>query len=266
MGKRPATTGGNGNFTRYHVPSLARALKVMEFLASRPEGVGVSQIAQGLKIPTNSAFRIATTLADYGYVWREEPSATYRLSPKFLKLGYAAADTTSLVERSVDVLRDLRDATGETALLAVRSAAGGVVVEQMPALHPIKVIVQIGHPLVMHTAAPGKAMLAFLSAAERAAALDRLTFTRFTQHTITSRADFEAELAEVARLGYAVDRGEEDLDIYCIAAPVRDHRGEPVAAIWVTGPTTRLDDRHAAAVGRLVVEQAARISKRFGHD
>ncbi len=254
----------NSAFSRYHVPNLVRALGVFEFLANRPEGAGVSEIAEEMGIPKNSAFRIAATLSDCGYLLRDEPTALYRLSPKLLTLGYAAVDQEGLIEKSTDVLRALRDETGETALLAVLAGHEGVVLDQRAGTHSIKVVVEVGCRFPMHSAAPGKAILAFLPDDERNAILDKVCFTRFTENTITDREIYVNELAEVAKLGYAVDRGEEDITIACVSAPVFNRMNCPIAAIWITAPTDRLPETRFAAVGKQVAEHASRISARFG--
>jgi DNA-binding IclR family transcriptional regulator len=258
--KQPA----NAAFSRYHVPNLVRALRVFEFLADRPEGVGVSEIAEEMGIPKNSAFRIAATLSDYGYLLRDEPTAMYRLSPKLLTLGYAAVDQEGLIEKSTDVLRALRDETGETALLAVLAGHEGVVLDQRAGTHPIKVVVEVGCRFPMHSAAPGKAILAFLPEDERNAILDNVCFTRFTENTITDRKVYINELAGVAKLGYAVDRGEEDITIACVSAPVFNRVNRPIAAIWITAPMDRLPETRFCETGKRVVAHADRISARFG--
>ena len=249
---------------RYHVPALVRGLAILEFLAQRPNGCGLPEIAAGTKLPKNAVFRIATTLAAHGYLARDQATQKYRLDRKLLRLGYAAVDETNLVGKALDVLRDLRDATGETALIAVMAGREGVVIEQVPSQRPIRVQIEIGHHFPMHSAAPGKALLAYLPAAEQAAVLAALPLPRFTARTLTSRAALEQELAQVRRCGYAVEREEEISGVTCIGAPVLNQRGQPVAAIWVTGPSSRLPANQFAKIGPMVRDQAARISQRFG--
>ena len=252
-------------FSRYHIPSLVRGLKVLEFLAAHPEGGGVSTIAERAGLPKNSVFRIVTTLSDQGYLLRDPHTKTYRLGRNLFGLGYAAVDESSLVGKSGDVLQALRDATNETALLAVLSGHQGVVLEQMPSHQPVKVVIQIGHQFPMHASAPGKAMLAFMPTEERRALLKECAFTRFTARTVTTAAALEAVLAGVRRKGFAVDHEEEVEGVTCVSAPVFDHRGSPAAAVWVTGPSIRLGPGKFHKVGQIVKAQAGRISERLGH-
>lgn len=258
VGARPGTAA-------YHVPNLDRALAILEFLATQPKGCGISQIARDLGFPKNSVFRIVATLHARGYLHRQPREKTYLLSRKLLSLGYAAIDEHNLVEKSLDVLRRLRDETQETALIGVLVDNEGVVVEQVPSAHVLKFLIRVGHHFPLHTAAPGKAMLAFLPEEERRAITARMPFTRFNERTITDPARFEEELAEVRAKGYAVDRAEEIEGLHCVAAPVFDHRGRMLASIWVTGPSYRLRLEDSPQVAVHVMQCAEAISRRFGY-
>jgi predicted transcriptional regulator len=101
---------------RYIVPILERALIILEALAKAPRGMGISQLARELGMPKNSVFRILTTLYSSGYLQRDDEGRIYSLSRKILALGYEALDELSLVDKSLDVMRELRDETGETVL------------------------------------------------------------------------------------------------------------------------------------------------------
>jgi len=251
---------------RYHVPNLERALLILEFLATQPQGCALSEIASRLKLPKNSVFRITTTLRAHGYLVRSPDDKTYRLSRKLLSLGYASIDEHNLVEKSLDVMRQLRDLTDETALIGTLVEHEGVVIEQVPSNQPVKCVIRIGHHFPLHTAAPGKAMVAFLPEAEREALIGRIRFTRFNDQTITSPEAFRRELDDVRRLGYAIDRGEELADLRCVAAPVLNQRGYPLAAIWITGPASRIPLEQLPRIGAVVAGQVASVSAQFGYE
>jgi len=249
---------------RYHVPSLVRALQIMELLAKEPGVLGISEIASRLEVPKNSVFRIATTLVDHGYLYRDPDQKVFSLSHKLLSLGYAAIDEANLVEKSLRPMHELCEATRESVLLGVLSGGHGIVVEQIPSPSAIKVMVEIGHQFPLHSSAPGKLFLAFMNAEKRDNLISTLEFTRFTDRTITEKSAFLLELARVRETGYALDQGEEVEGIHCIAAPVRNRRGEAIAAIWVTGPSTRLKKSSFEKIRRLVMERANSVSLQIG--
>lgn len=249
---------------RYHVPSLVRALQILELLAKEPGVLGISEMASRLGLPKNSVFRITTTLVDHGYLHRDPVQKVFTLSHKLLALGYAAIDEANLVEKALKSMHQLCELTQETVLLGVLSGRHGIVVEQIPSPSAIKVMVEIGHQFPLHSSAPGKIFLAYMDQERRDSILDQMTFTRFTDRTITDRSAYLLELARVRETGYALDQGEEVDGIHCIAAPIRNRRGQAIASIWVTGPSTRLRKSSFEKVRRLVMEQARQISLQIG--
>ena len=249
----------------YNIPSLERALRIMEFLAKQPKGCGASEIADQLGYPRNSVFRILRTLNMHGYVWRNEMEKTYQLSTKLLALGYATLGENNLVEKSLDIMRELRDETKETVLIGTIAGNEGIVLEQVPSLYQVKFLVDPGHRFPLHTAAPGKAMLAFLPDEEQDKLLDQLEYTRFTGRTITRKEALRAELADVREKGYARDLAEEIEGLHCVAVPVFNHCGYPIASIWVTGPSYRLPPKEFGRFGKSLAEKGTRISQRFGY-
>ncbi len=250
---------------RYRVPILDRTLDLLELLSRHPEGMTLSGMTESLKMPKNTVFRIATTLSLRGYAERDEATKIYRASSKLLSLGYASVGGERLTQAAAIILTELRDATGETALLGTLAGNHGVVLDQVPSLHPVKVVVEIGHAFRLNTAAPAKAMLAHWSSEAQAAFVREIHFSKHTRHTITSVDDYLAELQQVRAVGYALDRCEESETFACVAAPVFDHRGHAVAAIWVSGPSDRMTLGSLKKLGPKVRQFADQLSQRLGH-
>ena len=249
----------------YQVPALDRALSILELLAHHPDGMRMRELADKLLLPPNSVFRITGVLEQRGYLFREGADMRYRLSRKLLSLGYAAIGEDKLIEHSLDIMQLLRDETQETVLVGVRADVQGVVLEQVASTQPVKFLVDPGTHFPLHTSAPGKVLVAFLPKTERDAVLKRMKFTRYTDQTLDTRAKFEAEIESVLVAGYALDCGEQIEGLRCVGAPIFNHRGYPMAAIWVTGPSFRLSASALKPIGVNLVAAAARISQRFGY-
>jgi DNA-binding IclR family transcriptional regulator len=249
---------------RYIVPNLDRALAMLELLSSRPDGLNVSDLGVELKIPKNSAFRIAVTMENRGFLEKVGTSKRYRLTPRLLVLGAVSVTDPNFFEKSIDVMRRLRDATGETALIGTITGDEGVVLDQALGTHPFKFSVDAGTRFSLHTAAPGKAMLAILPEEERKVRVGRMKLTRFTANTITDKAKFLSHLKEVEKRGYGFDLCEEIEGQTCIGAAVRSATGGLLGAIWITAPTQRIPDGQLDTIGALVKAHADEISSRFG--
>ena len=247
----------------YLVPNLDRACSVMEFLAERGVPCALSDIARILDIPKNSIFRILYTLQKRGFV--RLIGNKYQLSSKLLSLGYSVVIDSSLLEKSQSQLRKLRDQTRETVGFAVLTTDNsGVVLEQFSSLEPIKISISIGHRFPLHTAAPGKAMVAFLPEEQQEQIIKSLNYHKFTENTITTPEAYRNELAKVRILGYAMDIEEEARHIVCCGTPIFDHMNKVVAALWITGPIFRLTEEKMDEFKPYVLEAGLRISRELG--
>ncbi len=245
------------------VPALERGLAVLELLANSPEGLTLAEINEPLKISPASVFRIATALENLGYVHRDEKSRRFTLTRKMLQLGQPHASGRSLAECSLDAMRQVLAATGETTQLCCLAEDSCVIIEQLASNHPFKYIVDLGSRAPIHCAAPGKAMLAFLPEAEVATVLPKLKLEKHTEHSITTRKDMIAELEKIRRQGYAVDFGEHFEGIHCVAAPMLDRHGHAIAAITIAGPKERIPQARFAEIGRIIMDAAAGAAHRF---
>jgi DNA-binding IclR family transcriptional regulator len=250
---------------RYHVPNLERALTIMEYLADHPQPQGITDLAEALSFPKNSVFRIVSTLHAHGYLKRDDGSKRFVLGTKLLTLGYAAVQEGNLVEKSLDIMHLIRDQTDESTFLGILDGIEGVVLEQVASNQQVKVALTIGTRFPLHTAAPAKAMMAHLGDDALDDLFDRITYTPFTETTHTSAASLKAEIIASRQAGYAIDNGEHNEGIRCVAAAILNQRREPVAGIWIIGPAFRLKAEDFERLGPIVAAGALRISERFGY-
>jgi DNA-binding IclR family transcriptional regulator len=251
---------------RYHVPNLERALSILELLAKHPGGLSMIEIAGMLGYPNNSVFRITTTLLNREYLLRDEGSKKFTLGQKMLALGFASIGENNIMENSLDVMRQLRDATKETVLLATLLDESVVVLDQVPGLHPFKFMVDAGSLLNLHTAVPGKAILANLPENERELIIKKLKLTRYNERTITTKKALRVELDRTVKQGYAIDHAEQLEGVHCVGAAVFNQHSYPIAAIWITGPAERMPKDSFESLGKQVKSYANIISQRFGYN
>lgn len=251
--------------SRYKVPNLERGLKILELLLDHPDGMQQSEIASSLGCAKTSVYRISLTLAEYGYVVRDEETKAIRLSRKLAAMGSRVLAEEDLLGIAREAMGTLRDEVQETVLIGALVETDLVVLGQVLGSHPFKFSVDLGTRLPLHASAPGKAILAWLPAAERERRLRGISFVRFNERTISDVQTYTRELQQARAVGYAVDQGEQLSGIHCVAAPILDRHGYPAASIWTTGPTDRLKRSEFSAVGLLVMECAQGISARLGY-
>jgi len=237
---------------------------MMELLLEHPDGLQQTEIARSLGCSKTSVYRISMTLIRYGYLVRDEETKSIRLSRKFIAMGSRTLGEEDLMTVSVDVMKSLRDRLRETVLIGTIVETELVVLGQVLGSHHFKFSVDLGTRLPLHAAAPGKAILGWLPLKERKEVIERLTFTRFNERTIANVADYLAELEQVRADGFALDRGEQLSGIHCVAAPVFNRHGYPVASLWVTGPNDRIRRSDFPEVAGQVIQHARTISGRLG--
>ena len=224
------------------VPALQRGLAILEFLTDHPEGCTAAIMSQALEVSGASVFRLTNVLVDLGYLNRDEKSRRFTLTKKFLLLGAPQVAQKTLTESAIQALRQVRLETGETTQLCCLAGGEVVVIEQLPALHPFKYLVDLGARCPAYCCAPGKVILAYLPEDERIGIIDGFKFNRFTENTIVNRKGLMAELKVVRTNGYSVDRGENFVGIHCLSAAVLDRHGYPIGAITIAGPSSRVTE------------------------
>lgn len=242
-------------------PALDRALALLEFISARPEGVTQMDIRKGLGFSGNLAFRLTKAFVAHGYVEREEPGPRFVLSRKLLTLAQPRREERSLAQLAWEPMRSLRDATGESAHIGVRSGFECIVLDRVIGPNPFKCYVEAGAHGPLHAGAPGKVMLAWLPPKELEATLREMPLPRLTAHTITSRTVFARHLAMVRQQGYAMDLGEGLEGHHCLGAPIFDVDGRPLASIWITAPTPRLSEADGARLAPAVIQAAQRVTE-----
>lgn len=246
-----------------HVPALQRGLAILELLAGCAQGATLSEIGAELGLSPATVFRITGVLEETGYVRKEEGSRRFALTKKLLLLARPQKEGRSLVESALPAMREVLRQTGETVQLCTLAERECVIIEQLPSLHPFKYIVDIGSRPPVHCCAPGKAMIAHLPEEERQQLMRDVKFTRFTEHSITTRRAFLEEMTNVRLEGYAVDRAEHFEGIHCVAAPVLDRTGHAVAAVTIAGPSARIATERFAELGEIMKRAVRDVEHRY---
>ncbi len=179
---------------------------------------------------------------------RQESDRRYALGGGLVRLGGIAESMVGVWAQPY--LAKMVELSGETANLAVLEGDFIVYVAQVPSPRRLRMFAEVGRRVLPHSTAVGKVLLAGRPAAEAMAVFERTGMPRRTPNTITDLPVMLAELGAVKARGYAMDLGEEELDVHCLAVPVLD--GERVvAAMSVSGPAGRIDalDRDELAEG-----------------
>lgn len=243
-------------------PAVGRALDILELLAAHPGGRALTELSDALKMPKNAVFRITGVLVSRGYLSRDS-ERRFRLTPRFVTLARSGEDDRPLTGVALPAMRTLRDVTRETVQLGVRSGDGGVIVEALDGLYPLRIVADRGLRFPLHNNAPGKLLLAFAPTDEREDLLRTLPLTASTPRTITDRDALRKECERIVARGYSTDFAEADEGIHCVASAIHGRHGTLVGTVWISGPSRRLTKEAFPDAGRHVKAAADEMTRQL---
>lgn len=246
---RPAAAASSG------VRSLARAFDLLEHLADAGGALALSELAEASGLPAPTIYRLMRTLVDHGYV-RQEPSRRYALGPRLIRLGDTASRMLGTWARPW--LAKLVDEIGETANLALLDGDRIVYVAQVPSRHSMRMFTEVGRRFPPHCTGVGKVLLAQLPPEAVAGIVARTGMPAHTPRTITDPDALQDQLARIRAQGYAVDDGEQELGVRCVAVAVPD--SATPTGLSVSGPEGRLTDDVVTSVVPIMRNVAARLA------
>src|SRR5688500_7865891 len=166
--------------------SVERALAVLEAVAQRAGGMSNSEISQRLKIPKSSASYILRALERGGYLRRGREDGRYHIGLAVVSLSHRALAGLDVREMALPVLRQLVEASGLTAHLAILDHGRAVYIEKVEAPGFVKMDTWLGRRVDVHSTSVGKALLAHLPHAEIQALVADRNLDRHTPQTITT--------------------------------------------------------------------------------
>lgn len=249
--------------SEYNVRAVERALLILECFDSENPERGISEIAQAVDLHKATAHRIVTTLVNYGYLERADDDQAYRLGLKIASLGCQVIDRMDLRQEALPYMNQLVERWNETCDLSIFDQERVFYVEVLQGNHALTISAAVGQRLPVHCTASGKLFLAYLDPKELDAFIKN-PLRSYTAKTITSPDELRAELQKIRQQGYSLDVGELEDGIRAIAAPIRNHRGEIIAAMSIPGPINRITQERIPGILDSLVQATQAISYRLG--
>jgi DNA-binding IclR family transcriptional regulator len=236
-----------------------RLIDILEYVGSSSDEVNASDISASVGLPKSTVSRLLSVLVSRGWILRTG-RGELSLSMKVVEVA-GTVRLRHVLEEAQGELRELRDRTGETSVLAVFEGFEVIYlasVESDSSLLHAQARRWGRYPA--HCTATGKVLLAALdpNGWERYSKIANLEAR--TSRTVTAIRALEKELETVQERGYAVDEGEFEEGLWCVSAPVK-FADTTVAAIGVSVPDQRVGDR-AEMLIRDTADAAVRISDR----
>jgi len=246
------------------VQSVDRALSILETLAEDDEGYRLSDLAVRTGLSASTVHRLLATLESRRFVQFDRVESKWHVGVRSFTVGASFARRRNFSTQAIPYLRKLRDLTRETANLAVVDDEFIIVLTRMESREIMRSLTQVGGRVAMVTSGVGKAVLATYSDEDVGAVIRHHGMPRLTEKSIVRPGDLFKELATIRKQGFAIDDEEACMGLRCIAAVVYNDCAEPLAAISVSGMTSRLTDDRLPEIGQIVREVAGELTVALG--
>jgi len=249
--------------------SALRTLDILNLIAESKEAMTITEISNHLQIPKTSVFDIVYSLVDKEYLeLADERLKTFELGIRAFKVGMAYLEKTDLHHVAKPMLEYMMKTTKETAFLAIPKDNRIVYLDKVEAPHSIRTASWLGSTNPMHCTGLGKALLAAYSNEQVRSITASEGMLPKTEYSLQKIDDLLRDLAQIRKRGYSIDCRESEFEVFCVAAPIYDRLGKPIAAISLAGMASRFigNEQHIIACGTVVQETAITLSHKIGFD
>ncbi len=249
---------------RYSLRVLERAFNILLILSDgKPRTLG--EICEAINLSPSTTYRFLVSLLNFRLVSKDSRNH-YSLGLASLELARSFLESNDLRKVALPEIEDLRNEVKETVHLAILDGMEVVYLEKLPGLHAIGLMgSRVGGRSPAYCTGLGKVLLAYSSPSEVHEYFLSHPLQPFTEKTITDLKKLEKELEEIRKKGYALDRGEHEAEVRCVAAPIFDMGGRVVGALSISGPAGRLEplEENRFLIEK-AVETASNISRKLG--
>jgi len=242
---------------------ISKVLLILEALQGSSAGLGLKAICDITGIHKSTAHRFLKHLERERYLIRTEGGA-YLIGPRLSQMSARGNQGATLQAVARPILWELWKSTQETVNLAVLDQGTVLYVDVIESPHEFRLSSRVGTRRSLHVTALGKALAAFLPLEVRDNVLSTITFQQATSKTIMNLLQFRQELEKIRRQGFAVDDEEAVQGARCVSAPILNSDREPIAAVSVSGPVTRVSPEQVAVLAEAVCDAARAISVAMG--
>ncbi|MGP2849207.1 HTH-type transcriptional repressor AllR [Serratia marcescens] len=257
---RPATEAGAAKGAQ----ALDRGLEILQYLANAGGSSSVSVLSEKLELPLSTTFRLLKVLEKSEFVFQDPQLGWWHIGIQSFTVGSAYMNDRDVVSVAGPFMRRLMLLSGETANLAIRNNFDAVLIRQCECQAMVRMCAPLGSRLPLHASGAGKALLYPLAEEEMLDLIVRSGLQSYTPKTLTSVNLLRKDLHQSLEQGYTIDDEEHALGLNCLASAIFDRNNNVIAAISISGPSSRVGKERFKELGELVGEVARDISAALG--
>ena len=261
---------GPGNASLADVPAktfpTVKAVAILEAMANARRPLGVSELGVLLGLPKPTAHRIVRMLESEGLIQREPGNRRYVPGARMVQLGLGIVAAAMMRAPRHAILEALSQKIGETCNFGVMSGSHVVYLDRVEAAWPFGLRFESGSRVPLHCTSMGKLFLSQLPSQRRSLLLRSISLYRYTETTIVDPERLETELENIRAAQVSIDNQEFLAGVVCVAVPVCNPSGQPVAAIAVSAPLARMSMQQGLQHVPLLQEAAKQLSLTIDED
>lgn len=238
--------------------------QIFSLFSMEREEIGIREASQILGIYPSNIHRLFATLEKCGFLEKNE-NRRYRLGEKIFAVGSLypfSFPLRKIVRPHAEELAKIHNTGVHFGIISKHPPYSVIILDRIINFESSSQIHRISYNIPVHTSGVGKAILAHLPIKERNQILASLVLTKFTENTITDKKRFLAALEKIREDGYAIDRAETHLNIFCVAAPIFQNE-KVVGSLSLTDSGGRLNEKKFIEVGRALKERTEFISRQL---
>ena len=247
------------------IASVQRAVDILNLFDARHVELGTTEIASALGLPKSTISGLVHTLEANNLLEQNNTNRKYRLGVRLVEYGSLLLNQIDLRLVAMPFLENLLTWCNESVNLAVWDGSYVVYIERLFGTNLLGMRSEIGKREPIHTTALGKSILSCLSERDLQNEINRVDLFPKTPYTLTNPDALINDIRLSHQRGYAIDNEENELGGRCVAAPILDFRGKPVAALSISVPMQRLPEENFPKFGLKVMEVSNAISRRLGY-
>jgi DNA-binding IclR family transcriptional regulator len=240
------------------VRAVSRALDILLAFGPQDEGLSVGDLLKRVDLSRPTLYRLLHTLEHERFLVASGDPQRFRLGPAVAQLAHVWGASHQLAALAQPMLRQVWSETGETVALFVAEGQYRLCVAELPSPQPLSFKRGVGYRERLVLGASGRAILAHMPH-------DGEALAAYAEGLDIDLDRYPGELAKIRERGFAVSRNELIQGAVAVAAPFFNGADQVAGSIGVFGPTVRLSSERVDVLGRLLVEQAARLSQALGH-
>lgn len=251
-----------GNQSDVKVKSLQKALEILNCFIQKPS-LGITEIATMLDLNKSNVHSILSTFKAMDYLEQDPESGRYHLGIGVFTLCRALGDNFSIAQVAKPYMQELANMINERVYLGIQKEDTVIYVETIyPTESSSLTRTIMGEQVRMYCTGIGKAIMAFLPKEQIEEYAGRELIS-FTERTITQKEALLRELELTKARGYAIDDMEHEFGVRCVAVPILNRQGNVEAAMSISGPSLRFEDKKIPEFAEMLKETVHKIEMRL---